>query len=60
MIEFTDENKVLWILSGGLCVHCGVKREDDLQRHCNKCNNESIRCPDVCREWWKWITTVEK
>jgi uncharacterized protein (DUF983 family) len=56
MIEFNDANRTLYILSGGICVHCGkgplVK---GLVAHCKECTvcfsrDKNSKC-DCWQEW---------
>ncbi len=57
MIELTDENKTLFTLSGGFCVHCGSSRGPNLSYHCPNCWDrckEKVGLSEICNKWDTW------
>ncbi len=49
LIPFNDENKALFLLAGGFCVHCGNPREDMYMVHCDEHIYDG-----GCEEWVDW------
>ncbi len=55
LIPFNEENKTLFLLSGGFCVHCGGKRDSPYEVHCD------LHIYDGgCEAWVDWSKYAPK